>query len=331
MQPLGPISSLDQETLVELANNRTKPKTGSGYRDPADVKALFGMARFSKDKHDWKVAFQARQKARSEWERTQLAEAVQGNWGAFRKIRKKNDNKWEMAYADAQDDPHQSIHAHFQQLYSSEERVEPCVPELPFEPISMDELKSAVHGGKSGVSVGQDGTSQELLVGVMNAEGGAAALLTWFNNLLYSGDLPDDWYRALMVVLPKTASPSSPKELRPISMSSAISKTFCRVLLQRAKKTVKSIGAYVTTSFVLTASCNSRESGGLAFAFSKLTLRKRSTMSVGLLYLHTWNRGSDAAMNLGYGRASCLGPARFWKHAGDHQSWRFRRELDRDR
>ena len=194
MQPLGPISSLDQEALVELAKNQTKPKTGSGHRDPADVKALFGMARFSKDKHDWKVAFQARRKASSEWERTQLAEAVQGNWGAFRKIRKKNDNKREMAYADAQDDPHQSIHAHFQQLYSSEERVEPCMPELPFEPISMEELKSAVHGGKSGVSVGQDGTSQELLIGVMNAEGGAAALLTWFNNLLYSGVLPDDWY-----------------------------------------------------------------------------------------------------------------------------------------
>ena len=43
MQPLGPISSLDQEALVELAKNRTKPKTGSGYRDPADVKALFGI------------------------------------------------------------------------------------------------------------------------------------------------------------------------------------------------------------------------------------------------------------------------------------------------
>ena len=88
----------------------------------------------------------------------------------------------------------------------------------------------------------EDGTSQELLVGIMNAEGGPAALLKWFNHLLFTGDLPADWYKALMVVLPKTAAPSLPKELRPIGLSSSVSRTFCRVLLQRAKSSVAAIG-----------------------------------------------------------------------------------------
>ena len=81
-------------------------------------------------------------------------------------------------------------------------------------------------------SVGKDGTSQELLVGIMNAEGGPDALLKWFNHLLFTGDLPADWYKALMVVLPKTAAPSLPKELRPISLSSSVSRTFCRATSQ---------------------------------------------------------------------------------------------------
>ena len=46
-----------------------------------------------------------------------------------------------------------------------------------------------------------------------------------------------------MVVLPKTALPTLPKELRPISMSSAISKTFCRVVLGRSKRHIRPMGA----------------------------------------------------------------------------------------
>ena len=230
-KPLGPVTAVNQETLVNLAATHTGPAQGKGYADPADVKALFRMARHSRASQDWKVAFQARRKARGQWESAQLAETVQGNWSAFRKFRKKGHAHWEMGYADANADPHGSVYQHLQGIYKSEERVTPCVPELPFVPISMDELHSAVHGGRMGV---EDGTSQELLVGIMNAEGGPAALLKWFNHLLFTGDLPADWYKALMVVLPKTAAPSLPKELRPIGLSSSVSRTFCRVLLQRA-------------------------------------------------------------------------------------------------
>ena len=76
----------------------------------------------------------------------------------------------------------------------------------------------------------------------MNAEGGAEAIKDWFNHLLRTGDLPEDWYKGLMVVLPKTACPTHPRELRPICTSSAISKTFCRVLVERAKTRVGAVG-----------------------------------------------------------------------------------------
>ncbi|CAE7223910.1 unnamed protein product [Symbiodinium sp. CCMP2592] len=242
LKPLPPVREISQEALVEMAKSHTGPKQGRGYKDPEDVKALFRMARFSRESADWKVAFQSRRKARSTWERCQLEAAVQGDWGAFKKFRKQTKNDWELGFADAHDDPHQTIHDHLQNIYKSDERVSICTPTGDFVPITMDELKSAVQKGKRGVSVSQDGTSQELLLGIMNADGGAVAMQEWFNRLLSTGDLPDDWYRWLMVVLPKTACPTLPRELRPICMSSAISKTFCRILLERAKRGVQAMG-----------------------------------------------------------------------------------------
>ena len=145
--------------------------------------------------------------------------------------------------ANANHDPHKVIHEHLQGIYSSEETVKETPPELPFEEITMDELRYAVHLGKNNVSVSHDGASRELLVGIMQSTGGPEAMLIWFNNLLRTGALPENWYRSLMVVLPKTALPTLPKELRPISMSSAISKTFCRLVLGRSKRHIRPMGA----------------------------------------------------------------------------------------
>ena len=149
---------------------------------------------------------------------------------------------WEHHLANANHDPHKVIHEHLQGIYSSEETVKETPPELPFEEITMDELRYAVHLGKNNVSVSHDGASRELLVGIMQSTGGPEAMLIWFNNLLRTGALPENWYRSLMVVLPKTALPTLPKELRPISMSSAISKTFCRLVLGRSKRHIRPWG-----------------------------------------------------------------------------------------
>ncbi|CAE7428891.1 unnamed protein product [Symbiodinium sp. CCMP2456] len=201
--PLRAIASLDQTELERLAAVHTKPKKGESYQDPADVKVLFRMARHGRDKDAWKAAFQARRKARVRWEKEKLAEACKGNWGAFRRFRKRTNLDWEYSFADAHHEPHTVIHDHLQGIYTSDDCVKPMTPELPFVPISMDELKAAIHQGKTGVSVCHDGTSHDLLLGIMEAEGGAEALRAWFNYLLELGDLPANWYRSLMIVLPK--------------------------------------------------------------------------------------------------------------------------------
>ena len=44
-KPLGPVTAVNQETLVNLAATHTGPAQGKGYADPADVKALFTLMR----------------------------------------------------------------------------------------------------------------------------------------------------------------------------------------------------------------------------------------------------------------------------------------------
>eukprot|EP00439_Symbiodinium_sp_Y106_P041235 s4246_g5.t1 len=181
-----PVASLDQLELERLARVHTAPKKGKGYHGPEDVKALFRIARHGRSREDWKQAFQARRKARALWQRQQLEEACKGNWGAFRRYRKKSNSDWELSFADSHPDPHNAIHTHLQSIYEAAETVPEVTPMLPFVPFSMDELKHAVHLGKNGVCVSHDGVSQELLHGIMRAEGGADALLAWFNRLLWN-------------------------------------------------------------------------------------------------------------------------------------------------
>ena len=60
------------------------------------------------------------------------------------------------------------------------------------------------------------------------------AIAMWFTSILRSGDVPEDWGRAVMVILPKVHAPQTVKDVRPIAMGSAVGKLFSRILLNRA-------------------------------------------------------------------------------------------------
>ena len=155
------------------------------------------------------------------------------------------NNEWECHFAEhCSEDPHKSIHDHLQKIYgSSPPGLTDFTPSTSFIPITPEELQEAVKNGKKGKSVGEDGTSLELIEGIMQAEGGESALLNWFNDILETAEVPEDWYTSLMIILPKTARPTQAKQLRPICLSSSVSKVFCRVLLQRAKPNMQCIGS----------------------------------------------------------------------------------------
>ena len=64
------------------------------------------------------------------------------------------------------------------------------------------------------------------------------ALLRWMNAILHSGDLPAEWERVVMVLLPKLPAPKLPGDLRPISLSCSSSKLFSRMLLSWTQEAI---------------------------------------------------------------------------------------------
>ena len=129
------------------------------------------------------------------------------------------------------------MHTHLQQIYTTGAEL-PDLPEWSGEvrAFTGEELDSALALSHKGKAVGADGTSLELLKGICGVEGGRTHLLEFFNQILCTGEIPDDWRTAIMVVIPKVPYPVTPADLRPLAMGSAASKVFARMLLSRTEQ-----------------------------------------------------------------------------------------------
>ena len=242
---------LSQQQMEQLAKQCTRVRSGAAYKDPPEVKVYFQVAREHKQPEDWKRALRERFKARKLWLENKISNATRGDWGAYREVAKKGANGWEAHFACAQPDgidPHQAVHAHLQQVYGGD-----GVPEFPSYPFpevprsddfTSEELQEALRKGKKGKAVGPDRVSHELLVALGNTQEGEQKILTWFNKLLHGEEeLPHQWSRASMVLIPKVPEPELPKQVRPICIGSSTCKLFCRMLLARTKHALRYEGS----------------------------------------------------------------------------------------
>ncbi|CAE7311616.1 unnamed protein product [Symbiodinium necroappetens] len=231
------IDGIDQGVLKKLARECTKPKPGKAYKDPTAVKQAVKTARVSRTAAAWKEVHKLRKHARKVWENQRIQEAMQGDWEQVRKLRMVKNTGWDIHFAEKQGegDPHQCIHEHLESIYTTGNQL----PELPtwdgeVQAFTEDELKTAIAAGHRNKAVGTDMTSHELLQGIMDTPGGCTHLLEFYNHILCTADIPADWNRAIMVVIPKTSFPSEPGDLRPLSMGSAAAKVFAHMLLTRS-------------------------------------------------------------------------------------------------
>ena len=96
---IPPQTQVSQQTLRRLAKQYTAPEASAGYRDPADVRAMFRMARFGGTAAEWKTAHHARRKARAEWATSRLEAAAQGDWKEAKRRKTNVGRGWEMILA----------------------------------------------------------------------------------------------------------------------------------------------------------------------------------------------------------------------------------------
>ena len=239
------ITHIDQSTLRKLARTCTRPKPGRSYKDPPQVRTAVAIAKRTHLASDWKAVHKARRQARKAWEQARIDEAAQGDWEQARKIRAKRNTGWDMHFAEVQgnEDPHEVVHEHLQNIY----KTGSTLPELPewtgeVRAFTTEELDSALASGHGGKAVGEDGTSLELLKGICGIEGGRTHLLEFYNQILCTGEIPEDWNRAIMIVIPKVTYPETPSDLRPLAMGSAASKVFARMLLTRTEQHIALTG-----------------------------------------------------------------------------------------
>ena len=225
----------NQQVLRDMAVTYTRVAQGQAYKDPDDVKAAFRRARVQQTALAWKQAQQMRRKARAEWEGRRLDGASQGNWQDFRAMRKKGGG-WETHFAEMMEgEAHERIHRRLQDIYEGD--TLPPFPEglIQDSPLFMlPELKDAVGRGRCKKAVGTDMVPRELLMAICEKDDEASKLLDWMNNILATGDIPKDWGEVVMIALAKISRPELVKQVRPISMGSAVSKLFARLLLEKS-------------------------------------------------------------------------------------------------
>ncbi|CAE7460434.1 pol [Symbiodinium sp. CCMP2456] len=232
------IDKIDQPILREMARTCTKPKPNKGYKDPPEVKAAVTAARLSQTGVAWKEVQNQRKLARRRWEAQRITAAMEGLWDQVRQLRATKNTGWDTHYAECQGEgeAHRSIHDHLSNIYQTGNELPPLEEwKGEVQAFTEEELKAALASGKTGKAVGVDQTSLELLRGICATEGGMTHLLEFYNGILCTANIPPDWNRAVMVVIPKVTYPSEPGELRPLAMGSAAAKIFTRMLLTRSE------------------------------------------------------------------------------------------------
>ena len=176
---------LHQDVLESLAKSHTKPKPGTGYRDSKEVKAAFAEAKRQGTAQLWKNALKLRKEARRKWEWDRLQRASQGDWGSFRALKRPKQEGWDVGFAEHQQgDPHVAVHEHLTSVYDGEEIPAGETWRGEIEAFTVEELRVGLGHMKQGKSVGVDGTSVELLQGIVAVPGGEGHLLEYFNRVL---------------------------------------------------------------------------------------------------------------------------------------------------
>ena len=232
---------MNQQVVEELARNNTKPRQGASYQDSPEIKQAFKQAKISKTAGAWTRALNMRKQARKKWETERLKRASEGDWKALQSCRPRRSAGWDVHFAsEQQGDPHEAVHAHLASVYrGSPPRTDEYGYSGEVNAFTLEEMRTALASMKAGKAVGTDLTSRELLVGLVETEGGEAHLLEWFNRILVSQQVPKQWNEPLLLVIPTVTLPTKCKQLRPLAMGSAVGKLFAKMLLARTMWALK--------------------------------------------------------------------------------------------
>ncbi|CAE7033110.1 pol, partial [Symbiodinium sp. KB8] len=248
---LPSLSEVNQSVLQELAQGFTKPKPGGRYRDPPDVKDLYKTAKRTKRESDWKLAHKARRSAQEKWRTGQLEQAAAGQWQSFRNLNTAGGSEWAVHYIEMAEqekqEPKKWTVEHFQKLFQNTVPRSPPRWNKPIDTghhFSLEDLRAALHRGKLNKSVGEDLVSFEIIKSLCEDPTTEQSFLEWMERIRCGEEMPREWLRTVVTLLPKTDKPRGPKDLRPISVGAAAAKVFGMMLLMRTRSYIRPAGPW---------------------------------------------------------------------------------------
>lgn len=103
--------------------------------------------------------------------------------------------------------------------------------------ITKDEIIHAVKSQKDGKATGPDNINAEVIKLIVEEDGkGLQLLVSLFNTIHRTGNIPADWLRSTFITLPKKIHASNCDEYRMISLMSHVLKIFLRIIHTRIYK-----------------------------------------------------------------------------------------------
>ena len=107
---------------------------------------------------------------------------------------------------------------------------------------SRHRKSKAIMVEKNGKAVGPDLIPNEILKAIARCDASLDALCSFFNEIVQSGSIPEDWDKSVATLIPKLSPSSEANHLRPITLSSHVAKTFARMLLGRMESDLRPRG-----------------------------------------------------------------------------------------
>ena len=118
-------------------------------------------------------------------------------------------------------------------------------PETVCEEFDEEEVRRAAMKGKGKKAKGPDEVPQKLLTALVEVEEGLSGLTTFFNSVLPSQCMLQQWQTSILTLLAKVEVPCHASQLRPVALTSRVYKAFSRLVLQRISRrsgTMRPIG-----------------------------------------------------------------------------------------
>ncbi|CAE7331010.1 pol [Symbiodinium sp. CCMP2592] len=246
---LPDIEIVDEDDLIALAKQCTRPRASQQYRDDDEVKGAICAARASGCAREWKRVHKLRRAHKRSWVQARFSKILNGDWDQYRQLqneRKRQRGWWgNMLAENSSVDLAKEITSHLESKMTCSSRtadeweaqlaclIRDAAEDDKFVPFTLLDLRVELQEMKCRSAVGPDGIGVHLLRECVDHDVVGPNLLSLVNHIVKTRELPSSWERSFLALLAKCRLPAQPSDLRPICVSSAFHKLVNRLVCAR--------------------------------------------------------------------------------------------------